>query len=81
MRSAALHRESRLELHRELNRRVDRVQQCWSRTERRQRAELGQQRAAGFVAAFVEDHFDDPTVWAVGSLTPDDIERIHGEVG
>lgn len=65
----------------ELHRRVDSVQRCWSRTERRQRAELGQRRAAGFVAAILEDAGDDPTVWAVGSLTPDDIERIHGQTG
>jgi len=65
----------------DLHRRVDGVQRCWSRPERRQRAELGQQRAAGFVAAILDDEPDDSTVWAVGSLTPDDIERIHGQTG
>lgn len=65
----------------ELHRRVDTVQRCWSRAERRQRAELRQQSAAGFVAAILEDEADDPSVWAVGSLTLDDIERIHGQSG
>ena len=65
----------------ELHRRVDSVQRCWSRLERRQRAELGQRRAAGFVAAILEGEPDDAGLWAVGSITPDDIERIHRQTG
>ncbi len=64
----------------EIRRRVDGVKRHWSGLERRQRAELGRRRAADFISTIVERDPNEDAIWAVESLTPDDIERLHGSM-
>ncbi|MBX9792322.1 MAG: hypothetical protein K2Y37_25765 [Pirellulales bacterium] len=65
----------------EFRQRVFGIQQCWSGQERRRREKLGHHRAAWFIASILEPECDDDAVWAVGSLTPDDMARLGGRGG
>ncbi|MGD9649071.1 MAG: hypothetical protein AB7U73_25395 [Pirellulales bacterium] len=61
----------------EYRQRVEMVRRQWTAPERRQRAELGRNRAAQFVSTIVARDEPDDALWAVGSLTLDDIERLR----
>ena len=61
----------------EYRRRMEMVRNHWTRSERRQRAEIGRRRTADFIVSILDHDSDADAIWAVGSTTLGDVERLR----